>query len=227
MTHSRPLISIVTVCLNGAKYIEQTIQSVVSQTFPDKEYIIIDGGSKDGTIDIIKKYESHLAYWHSKPDRGLAHAFNLGFEHSQGDWVIYLNADDFFMEPTVLEKMAPHLMAHEQDDAVMGQLFWMTREDSPKPRPLFCVYANPWRWQNFRRYCSMPHQSTFTNRSFFNRVGPFDESYKIAVDYEFFLRARQKSAVLIYSSSHFRFSCWRYIIQKLPQNVAGIPAGAT
>jgi glycosyltransferase involved in cell wall biosynthesis len=189
MSHSRPLISIITVCLNSSAYIEQAVQSVISQTFTDKEYIIIDGGSTDGTVEIIKKYASQLAYWHSKPDRGLAHAFNLGFEQSQGDWIVYLNADDFFLEPDVLEKIAPHLLIHEQDDAVMGQLLWMTREDFPKPRPLFCAYGNPWEWRNFRRYCSMPHQSTFTQRSFFKRVGPFDESFKIAVDYEFFLRA--------------------------------------
>jgi glycosyltransferase involved in cell wall biosynthesis len=189
MSHPRPLISIITVCLNSAEFIEQTIQSVISQTYPHKEYIIIDGGSTDGTVEIIQKYQSHLAYWHSRPDRGLAHAFNLGFEHSQGDWLVYLNADDFFLDATVLEKMAPHLLAHNQDDAVMGQLLWMTREHNPQPLPLFCVYANPWQWQNFRRYCSMPHQATFTHRNFFKRVGLFDESFKIAVDYEFFLRA--------------------------------------
>jgi glycosyltransferase involved in cell wall biosynthesis len=189
MSDFKPLISIITVCLNSSEFIEQTIQSVISQTFPDKEYIIIDGGSMDGTVDIIKKYESHLAYWHSKPDRGLAHAFNLGLEHSQGDWVIYLNADDFFMEPTVLEKMAPHLVAHDKDDAVLGQMEYFTRNPIPEPRPLYCIYANPWQWQNFRRYCSMPHQATFTHRRFFKRVGLFDEAFKIALDYEIFLRA--------------------------------------
>jgi glycosyltransferase involved in cell wall biosynthesis len=188
MTSSQPLISIITVCLNSAEFIEQTIQSVISQTYPHKEYIIIDGGSTDGTVEIIKKYQSHLAYWHSRPDRGLAHAFNLGFEHSRGDWLIYLNSDDYFLAPDVLEKMAPHLRPLEAD-AVIGQLIKMTREIDSQPLPLFCIFANPWRWREFRRYCSMPHQSTFTHRSFFNRMGPFDESYKIAVDYEFFLRA--------------------------------------
>ena len=189
MISPHPLISIITVSLNGADFIEETIQSVISQTYPNKEYIIIDGGSTDGTVDIIKKYQSHLAYWHSRPDRGLAHAFNLGFEHSQGDWIIYLNSDDFFLEPTVLEKMAPHLLDQNQADVVIGQLIKMSRQKNPQPLPLFCIHANPWRWQEFRRYCSMPHQATFTHRSFFNRMGPFDESFKIAVDYEFFLRA--------------------------------------
>jgi glycosyltransferase involved in cell wall biosynthesis len=188
MIHPQPLISIITVCLNAAEFIEQTIQSVIFQTYPHKEYIIIDGGSTDGTIEIIKKYQHRLTYWHSKPDRGLGHAFNLGFEHSQGDWIIYLNADDFFLEPTVLEKMAPHLQP-DKADVVIGQLIRMTRENNPQPLPLFCIFANPWHWHEFRRYCSMPHQATLTHRNLFNRLGPFDESYKIAVDYEFFLRA--------------------------------------
>jgi glycosyltransferase involved in cell wall biosynthesis len=189
MISSPPLISIITVCLNSAEFIEQTIQSVISQKYPNKEYIIIDGGSTDGTVEIIKKYQSHLAYWHSKPDRGLAHAFNLGFEHTQGEWIIYLNADDFFLDDSVLEKMVPHLLSQNQTDAVIGQLIKMTREKNPRSLPLFCIYANPWRWQEFRRYCSMPHQATFTHRSYFERMGSFDESFKIAVDYEFFLRA--------------------------------------
>jgi glycosyltransferase involved in cell wall biosynthesis len=189
MIQSQPSISIITVCLNAAEFIEQTIQSIISQTYPHKEYIIIDGGSTDGTVEIIQKYQHHLTYWHSRPDRGLAHAFNQGFDHSRGDWIIYLNADDFFLEATVLEKMAPHLAAHDQDDAVLGQMVYFTRNPLPEPRPLYCIYANPWHWHQFRRYCSMPHQATFTRRNFFNRVGPFDESYKIALDYEFFLRA--------------------------------------
>ena len=99
MIHPHPLISIITVCLNGAEFIEQTIQSVLCQTYPHKEYIIIDGGSTDGTVEIIRKYQSRLAYWHSQADQGLAHAFNLGFEQSHGDWIVYLHADDFFWMP--------------------------------------------------------------------------------------------------------------------------------
>ena len=156
---------------------------------PIKNILLLMGARRTVRSRLSKNINPHLAYWHSRPDRGLGHAFNLGFEHSRGDWLIYLNADDLFLEATVLEKMAPHLVAHDQDDAVLGQMVYFTRNPIPEPRPLFCIYANPWQWQNFRRYCSMPHQATFTHRSFFKRVGLFDEAFKIALDYELFLRA--------------------------------------
>jgi glycosyltransferase involved in cell wall biosynthesis len=184
-----PFISIITVCRNAVDFIEQTIVSVLSQTYPRKEYIIIDGCSTDGTVDIIRRYESQLAYWHSQPDRGLAHAFNLGFEHSRGDWIIYLHADDFFLDTTVLEKMAPYLQAHDQADVVIGQVVRMLRQQIPQPIPFFTLHAIPWHWWQFRRVCTMPHQAAFTHRRYFQRAGPFDESFKIALDYEFFLRA--------------------------------------
>ena len=94
------LISVITVCFNAAEYIEQTITSVMAQTYPHLEYIIIDGGSRDGTVEIIRKYESRLAYWHSQPDRGIAHAFNLGLAQARGEWIVCLNADDILLTPT-------------------------------------------------------------------------------------------------------------------------------
>lgn len=183
-------ISVITVCINAVEYIEQTITSVMGQTYPNLEYIIIDGGSIDGTVEIIRKYESHLAYWHSKPDRGVAHAFNLGLAQARGDWLVYLNADDFFLETTVIEQMAPHLVLHKEDDVVFGQMISLTREKDPKPVPLCKIGGHPWRWQEFRKGNMIPHQAAFTRRHFFDLVGCFDETFRIAMDYELFLRAK-------------------------------------
>ncbi|MHB8066508.1 MAG: glycosyltransferase family 2 protein [Desulfobaccales bacterium] len=183
------LISIITICLNAANYIEKTIQSVLSQTYPHIEYIIIDGGSSDDTVEIIRKYASNLAYWHSQPDRGLAHAFNLGLAVARGDWLIYLHADDFFLESGVVEKMVPHLVAHPDMDVVFGQTIIMTNQEEPRPLPLVKIYGWPWRWEKFCKSDIIPHPSSFTNRRYFKRVGDFDESFKIAMDYEHFLRA--------------------------------------
>lgn len=89
-------ISVVTVCYNSVRFIEETILSVLNQTYDNVEYIIIDGGSTDGTVDIIKKYADHLAYWISEPDKGMYDALRKGFEKSTGDILCWINADDFY-----------------------------------------------------------------------------------------------------------------------------------
>jgi glycosyltransferase involved in cell wall biosynthesis len=194
-----PIISIITVSFNAAEFIEQTIQSVLSQTYPHIEYIIIDGASTDGTVEIIRNYESRLAYWRSKPDRGLAHAFNLGFAQSHGDWILYLNADDFFLDHAVVEKMVPHLMLNQGADVVYGRVMSVSREQTPAPlllKPIY--YGNPWRWEDSRWEAVIPHPAAFTNRSYFKKVGEFDKSCQITVDYEFYLRAgRQLKAYFV------------------------------
>lgn len=91
-----PLISIITVVYNGAKTLEQTIQSVINQTYTNIEYIIIDGGSTDGTLDIIKKYEKHIAYWISEKDKGLYDAMNKGIKHAKGEIIGIINSDDWY-----------------------------------------------------------------------------------------------------------------------------------
>ncbi|ABW66335.1 glycosyltransferase family 2 protein [Desulfosudis oleivorans] len=97
-TPQQPLVSIITVVLNGADTLERAIKSVVSQTFRDFEYIIIDGGSTDGTLDIIRRYESHLTCWISEPDKGLYDAMNKGVALSKGEWVYFLGADDYLLD---------------------------------------------------------------------------------------------------------------------------------
>jgi glycosyltransferase involved in cell wall biosynthesis len=185
-----PLVSVITVCFNAAHFIEQTIRSVLSQTYPYIEYIIIDGGSTDGTAEVIRKFESRLAYYHSKPDRGLAHAFNLGLAQTHGDWIMYLNADDFFLDNQVIERMAPHLIINQAADVVFGKIMSVAREKTPIPLPLTKIYrGNSWRWQEFRWDDTIPHQAAFTNRKYFEKVGYFNESLRIVIDYELFLRA--------------------------------------
>jgi glycosyltransferase involved in cell wall biosynthesis len=186
------LISIITVCFNAVDYIEQTIQSVLSQNYPGIEYIIIDGGSTDGTVEIIRKYESGLHYWHSRPDRGIAHAFNLGVAQAQGDWFLFLNADDILLSPTVTERMVSHLTLHNDADVVFGKMVSLTREQDAKPVPLCKIGGHPWSWQEFRQGNMIPHQAAFTHRHFFDQVGCFDETFRIAMDYELFLRAHER-----------------------------------
>jgi len=100
-----PLVSIITVVLNGEKYLEETIKSVINQTYPNVEYIIIDGGSTDGTVDIIKKYENYIDYWVSESDKGIYDAMNKGIDVILGEWVNFMNAGDTLASEEVLKKV--------------------------------------------------------------------------------------------------------------------------
>ena len=100
-----PKVSIITVVYNGIEFLEETIKSVIAQTYPNIEYIIVDGGSTDGTLDIIKKYEAHITKWISEPDKGIYDAMNKGIDLATGDWQNFLNAGDSFVDNNVLEKI--------------------------------------------------------------------------------------------------------------------------
>lgn len=100
-TRSLPKISVITVVLNGKNFLERAIQSVLQQNYPNLEYIIIDGGSSDGTVDIIKKYSAHISYWQSEPDGGAAFAQNIGLQHASGDLIGFLFADDWYEADTL------------------------------------------------------------------------------------------------------------------------------
>ena len=103
MERNNPLISVVTVSYNAVSVIEQTIFSVINQTYPNVEYIIIDGGSTDGTVDIIKKYADKITYWVSEPDKGIYDAMNKGIELATGEWINFMNAGDSFYSFSILE----------------------------------------------------------------------------------------------------------------------------
>jgi glycosyltransferase involved in cell wall biosynthesis len=113
-----PLLSVITVVYNGAAHLEETIQSVLQQSFNDYEYLIIDGGSSDGTVDIIRRYDAHLAYWVSEPDAGIYDAMNKGMQRANGKWLCFLNCGDSFFEETTLEQLLP-LMTEKRDPAVL------------------------------------------------------------------------------------------------------------
>ena len=201
-----PLISIITVCRNTVGFIEQTIVSVLSQNYPHIEYIIIDGASTDGTVDIIHNYQSRLAYWHSKPDRGISHAFNLGLEQAHGDWIVFLNADDFFIDATIVAQIVPFLKQHSNADVVYGQAEIISSGREVQPFPFSRVIGQQWSWRIFRLYNFIPHQAAFTNINYFAKVGKFDESCTISVDYEHYLRGgKNLKAVFI----PFVMSKWR------------------
>lgn len=173
-------ISIITINYNSKRYLEQTISSVASQSYSNKEYIIIDGGSTDGTLEIIKKHESKIDCWISEPDDGIADAMNKGVELATGDYILFLHSDDYLLALDVLEKAAQYLV-----DPYEIIMFSIILEHNSK-KSLARSRGLNW-WINFKT--GVFHQSTFCSKKLFQKIGRFDTKFKITMDYDFFLRA--------------------------------------
>lgn len=181
----RPLVSVITACLNGERHIAQTIASVAEQRGVTFEHIVVDGGSTDHTLDILARTLGANGHWISESDGGIADAMNKGIGISQGEWLLFVQSDDYLAESSVLASAAMHF-APETDICGFPVLFGS--EDS-----LTRVFPRgPGFWLNFKT--GFNHQGTFIRRTLFDRIGGYDTSFKIAMDYEFFLRARRSRA---------------------------------
>src|SRR5664279_3077192 len=165
MSLSMPFISLIVAAFNGAKTLQQCIDSVARQTYPNKELIVIDGGSKDGTVELLKANHAKIAFWISEPDRGIYHAFNKGLEKSRGAWACFLGADDFFWDPQVLERMSERLRALPLEIRVAyGQVMLMS-EGGDALHPI----GKPWEKskKQFQQLMSIPHPGCMHRRSLF------------------------------------------------------------
>ncbi len=137
---SAPLISIIVAVYNGKGTLQQCIDSVAQQTYLNKELIIIDGGSKDGTVELLKADSNKFSYWISEPDRGVYNAWNKGLAQAQGEWICFLGVDDYFWDTTVLERLAVHLeMLPASIRVAYGQIMRIS-DDGESPRPT----GEPW-----------------------------------------------------------------------------------
>jgi glycosyltransferase involved in cell wall biosynthesis len=181
-----PLVSVITVSKNSSGFIRHCIASIVDQQFKDFEYVVIDGGSTDGTQDIISEFSDRIGYWHSARDRGLTHAFNLGIEHSRGRWLLFINSDDFLSAPSVLSKVSIYLSSNPHADVIFGQVEVVSRDDCRKV--VGGPYGQEFCWSDFLIMNTIPHQGAFINRDYFKRVGLYNEEFKLVADYELFLR---------------------------------------
>lgn len=176
-------ISIITVCFNAAQTIEETIQSVLNQSYKNFEYIIIDGGSTDGTLEIIKTYQDRLAYFVSEKDYGLYHAMNKGIEKSTGDIVGIINADDYYLDGA-FEKV---IQAFEGKE-LKKYIFWgdISYKDS---------VVKGWREENLKIGAFAPHPSMFCPKKVYEKIGTYKLWYKILADYDFMYRAIHKHKI--------------------------------
>lgn len=177
-------ISIIVAVFNGAKTLQNCLDSIFSQTYPDKELIIIDGGSTDGTVEILKKNTDLISYWESQKDRGIAHAWNKALVRVSGDWIIFLGSDDRLHDTRVLSDMANFLRNDSENDIVYGQI------NIEGGKYDGSVLGGGFKHKVFKRRMNIPHTATFHRKKIFDDVGQFDESFKIAIDYELLLRKR-------------------------------------
>ena len=188
-----PLISIVTPSFNQGKFIRRTIDSVLTQDFPNLEYIIIDGGSTDGSQAIIQEYQDRLAYWESVSDRGQTDAINKGFARASGKYLAWLNSDDIY-QPGALSEAVAYLEAHPEAGMVYGDCTFIDEED----REIGIFPAAQTDYARLRRgYVHIPQQAAFFRADLWQKVGPLDPSFYFAMDYDLWVRLARE-APLVY-----------------------------
>ncbi len=178
------MISVITVCFNSEATITHTIESFLKQDYPNKEMIVIDGGSSDRTLEIIDSFDSPLIKVASGPDRGIYHAMNKGLRLYQGDGFGFLNSDDQFHDSSALSSLAAGL---SKACLVSGTLHFVRRHDGSAPTRVW----RPVQHQKgaFHKGYSLPHPTTYARREVHDRVGEFDETLRNAGDYDWLLRA--------------------------------------
>lgn len=187
-------ISIITVCYNSADTIADTIRSVLSQDYQDIEYVVIDGGSKDGTIDILNKYRDNIHKYISEPDKGIYDAMNKGIAMATGDIIAVLNADDFYAAGDVVSKMV-ELMESKKLDAAYGDLVYVDLKDTSKEVRFW--RAGSYKPGAFRKGWVPPHPAFFCRRRVYEKYGSFRKDMKIAADFELMLRFIEKHKIKI------------------------------
>ncbi|TQD23863.1 glycosyltransferase family 2 protein [Methanolobus vulcani] len=195
----KTLISVIIAVYNGAKTLQRCIDSVSNQTFKNKELIIIDGGSTDGTIDILKANNDKIAYWISEPDNGIYNAWNKALEHANGEWIYFLGSDDYLWENKVFEELETYLIKAESESIqlVYGQVARVNENNE-----ICCIDGSSWdhTWNGIMidGVCTFTHQGMFHHRNLFESYGIFNESFKIVGDYELLIRAFKQGGYALF-----------------------------
>jgi glycosyltransferase involved in cell wall biosynthesis len=187
-------ISIITITYNSASTIEQTVRSVINQTYPDIEYIIVDAVSTDGTLEILEKYRNKIAKIVSEKDKGLYDALNKGIRLASGDVIGILHSDDFYIDKNVLEKYAD-VFSKTNCDAVYADLFYVDKNDTDK-------ITRKWKSGNygpgtFLNGWMPPHPTFFVKKEIYDRLGLYNIDFKSAGDYELMLRFIHKHKIKV------------------------------
>lgn len=185
-----PKLTIITPSYNQADFLERTILSVLNQGYPNLEYIVIDGGSTDHSVDILRKYEKHLAFWVSEKDKGQVDALNKALKRASGEWIAFQNSDDVYFPETFLNFAKG--VSKSNGDILYGDLYLIDTQDRVlellKTIP-FSFYAQLWEGMQIH------NQSLFFKRDLVENFGLFDETYHFAFDYEFITRYTSQPGV--------------------------------
>lgn len=183
---ARPLISIVIASRNAANTLEQCLDSILYQQFREWEIVVMDGGSEDSTLDLLRQRGSRINYWQSGKDHGICHAWNTALQHVTGQWILFLGADDYLWSAETLARIVPYLQsAHPRHLVVYGNVAATTRKGE-----VISIIGDQWveLEKRMHRTMALPHQGVFHHNSLFRRYGLFDETFRIMGDYEFLSR---------------------------------------
>jgi glycosyltransferase involved in cell wall biosynthesis len=187
-----PLVTVVTPSFNQVSYLEVTIRSVLAQSYPRLEYIIVDGGSTDGSLDILHKYANRLGWWVSEPDRGQTDAINKGFGRARGDILAWLNSDDTYLPGAVAEAVEA-LQAHPQAGMVYGDANLVDGDGQ-------VIGRFPARQTDYHRLrqgsVHIPQQAAFFRADLWRQVGPLDPTFFFAMDYDLWVRLAKVSELV-------------------------------
>jgi glycosyltransferase involved in cell wall biosynthesis len=181
---NQPLVSIITPSFNQSRFIEATIRSVLEQDYPSIEYIIVDGGSNDGSVDIINRYAGKLAWWVSEKDKGQTDALNKGFLQAKGEILAWINSDDTY-EPGTVTSAVKYLVENPR----MGMVYADTNFIDENGQVIGCFPAAQTDYRRLRQgYVHIPQQAAFFRASLWRQVAPLDPDFYFAMDYDLWVR---------------------------------------
>lgn len=191
MPSSFPLVTLVTPSFNQGRFIRRTIESVLNQSYPHIEYLVLDGGSRDESLDILASYGSRFS-WVSEKDRGQAHAINKGLSQAKGEIFAYLNSDDVIL-PHAVEIAVRHFQENSDWDLIYGAAEYIDEVDqSLGPYP-----THDYSWPRLMQYCYLCQPATFWRASIARKVGAFNETLHCCLDYEYWLRVARTGGKLV------------------------------
>jgi glycosyltransferase involved in cell wall biosynthesis len=184
-TKVQPLVSVITAVHNGQQYLTGCLESVLCQDYPNIEHIVLDGGSTDGTLELLQHYDGRIALWRSEPDEGMYSAWNKGLLEARGEWICFLGVDD--------ELLPGAIRAYMELAARNSQAEYLSSKIKVIHSTGYWKFAgSPWTWKQFSKFMCTVHPGSMHRRSLFQRLGNYDTSYRIVADYELLLRARHQ-----------------------------------